>query len=543
MTALPVAPELIALTDATDPALCGGKATTLARLCGTDLSVPDGVVVPTTLSEGSFPDAAAAVLAWAAGRAPYGLIARSSAPHEDGTQASFAGLHVSVFTPADSAELLRALHRVRDSVRAPAAVAYARGRGVTHSASMAVLVQPAIRPYASGVLAADFTGRPRWRIEAVRGLAHPLVSGRQTGEIHTGGPRDDMVFTPCDQATIALPGSPEELRLPPGEWTVLHDADGTAHRIKVRLSSDGVLQVHPPAAWAGRRILAVQQVQDLLAAGAVAAETLGWKRVDIEWALSPDGLHLLQARPLTAPLPPPVPDPTPDTGKTEWRGIPAVSGVGAGPVLHLGAATAAALTPGDVAGAVLVCGTLSAEAVHMLHHPPSAIVSGAGGPLSHTAILAREFGIPCVTAVANAVTAIPSGTHVQVDGTVGTVVTVLTATVAQAVENVDLSDSAVLVTAPPAGSPTDGRAATLVLFDPNTTVADQTSSETTPVGLLQLTINPPFPRLPAEYCDVVIPGMGRLAWPRHAPPPLARVVVLNSDSTVLFSRDVNVADE
>ncbi|MEV7006656.1 PEP/pyruvate-binding domain-containing protein [Streptosporangium sp. NPDC051022] len=544
MTTLPAAPALIALADATDPALCGGKAAALARLRGAGLSVPDGVVIPASLSEDAFPDAATAILSWAAGRAPYGLIARSSASHEDGRQASFAGLHVSVFTPADSTPLLRALHRVRDSVHAPAAATYALGRGVAHSTSMAVLVQPAVRPYASGVLAADFTGRTRWRIEAVRGLAHPLVSGRQTGEIHTGGSHDDVVFIPCDQATVALPGSAEELRLPPGEWTVLRDADGTAHRVKVRLSDDGVLQLHPPAAWASRLILTAQQVKDLLTTGGISAEVLGWERIDIEWALTFDGLHLLQARPLTAPLPPPALGLIVDTGKNQWRGIPAVPGIGSGPALHLDVATVEALAPDDIAGAVIVCDALGSEAVPVLHHAPSAIVSGTGGPLSHTAILAREFGIPCVTAVANAVTAIPSGTHIQVDGTVGTVATVLTATAAQAVENVDLSGSAVLVAAPPVDPPTDGRAATLVLFDPATTdpsdLAVQRGAGAAPVGLLQLTADPPFPHLPKGYRDVVVPGMGRLAWPRREPQP-ARVVVLAPDGTVLFTRDTGLS--
>ncbi|MET9064437.1 PEP/pyruvate-binding domain-containing protein [Streptosporangium sandarakinum] len=341
MTSLP----LIALADATDPALCGGKAAALAQLMAVGLPVPDGVVVPATLPADHVPDVVAPIFAWAAARAPYGLVARSSAPHEDGADASFAGLYASVFTPAEPAALLRALQRVRASAAAVAAAAYASSRSTAHSTAMAILLQPAVRPYASGVLAAerDATG-VRWRVEAIRGLAEPLVSGRQTGEIHTGGSHDDRAVIPCDQATIAVPGSAEELCLPPGDWTVLHNASGTPLPAKVHLSEDGIVHLHQPAAWADQPVLTAGHVDALVAAGIAAADALGWDRIDVEWAFIPDGLQLLQARPLTAPLPPPIPA-SGVIGEGCWRGIPAVPGIGVGAALHLTADTAARSPP------------------------------------------------------------------------------------------------------------------------------------------------------------------------------------------------------
>ncbi len=49
-----------------------------------------------------------------------------------------------------------------------------------------------------------------------------------------------------------------------------------------------------------------------------------------------------------------------------------------------------------------------------------ALVTERGGPTSHTAIIARQLGIPCVVAVAGAAR-IPGGTPVLVDGTLGEV--------------------------------------------------------------------------------------------------------------------------
>jgi phosphotransferase system enzyme I (PtsI) len=51
-----------------------------------------------------------------------------------------------------------------------------------------------------------------------------------------------------------------------------------------------------------------------------------------------------------------------------------------------------------------------------------ALVTEKGGPTSHTAIIARQLGIPCVVAVAHAMR-LESGARVVVDGTVGTVET------------------------------------------------------------------------------------------------------------------------
>src|SRR6185312_12666843 len=49
-----------------------------------------------------------------------------------------------------------------------------------------------------------------------------------------------------------------------------------------------------------------------------------------------------------------------------------------------------------------------------------ALATTLGGPTSHTAIIARQLGIPCVVAV-DGLDAVPSGVVVMVDGTLGTV--------------------------------------------------------------------------------------------------------------------------
>ena len=46
----------------------------------------------------------------------------------------------------------------------------------------------------------------------------------------------------------------------------------------------------------------------------------------------------------------------------------------------------------------------------------AAVVTELGGPMSHAAVVAREFGIPCVVDVAAATRRLPSGALVEVDG-------------------------------------------------------------------------------------------------------------------------------
>ena len=51
----------------------------------------------------------------------------------------------------------------------------------------------------------------------------------------------------------------------------------------------------------------------------------------------------------------------------------------------------------------------------------AAVVTELGGPISHAAIVAREFGVPCVVNVRGAATRLPTGALIEVDGATGEV--------------------------------------------------------------------------------------------------------------------------
>jgi pyruvate,water dikinase len=48
------------------------------------------------------------------------------------------------------------------------------------------------------------------------------------------------------------------------------------------------------------------------------------------------------------------------------------------------------------------------------------LVIERGGMLSHGAVIAREFGLPCIVGVSHATERIPHGSMVTVDGNAGT---------------------------------------------------------------------------------------------------------------------------
>lgn len=51
----------------------------------------------------------------------------------------------------------------------------------------------------------------------------------------------------------------------------------------------------------------------------------------------------------------------------------------------------------------------------------SAVVTDVGGPLSHSSIVAREYGIPAVLGTGVATQRLSSGQRIAVDGDAGTV--------------------------------------------------------------------------------------------------------------------------
>ena len=100
-----------------------------------------------------------------------------------------------------------------------------------------------------------------------------------------------------------------------------------------------------------------------------------------------------------------------------------IVGQPAGPGLARGPARVI-LSPSDLfhfkTGEILVCDAVDPNMTFVVPLA-AAIVERRGGMLIHGSIIAREYGIPCVTGVPNAATLIHTGDTITVDGYLGIV--------------------------------------------------------------------------------------------------------------------------
>jgi len=238
------------------PSVFGGKACGLARLAAAGARVPPGFAVEASVSPPS---------AWAeadraelVGRAHALLAAgpvavRSSAPMEDSSQRSFAGLFETVLGVADAQGVLEAASRCIASGASGRVAAYA---GTDAPLPVGLVVQRQVNARAAGVcFTLDPTGKDRAvLLEAVAGTGDALVSGR------------------------AQPERWRVYRSGLGTWEPRRDAGS-------------------PAA-----VLTAAEASALAAEAAELALRLGGP-LDLEWALD-ESPWWLQARPITAAAPP-----------------------------------------------------------------------------------------------------------------------------------------------------------------------------------------------------------------------------------------------
>ena len=105
------------------------------------------------------------------------------------------------------------------------------------------------------------------------------------------------------------------------------------------------------------------------------------------------------------------------------RAVGDLRGIGASPGVVRGVARRVRTIEealGVERGSVLVCPFTDPGWTPVLERV-AAVVTETGGLLSHAAVICREYGIPAVLGVADAVERIPDGVEVTVDGSAGTV--------------------------------------------------------------------------------------------------------------------------
>lgn len=225
---------------------------------------------------------------------PCGLAVRSSAVCEDSEHASFAGVFesfVGVLTPDEVIEKVVACWH---AVWAPRALRYMDRMELEPVADgMAVIVQEVVPAVSSGVITtADPESGDPWRfvLDAVRGLPIDLLSGSGVGDSFRVDWESGAVL---EREIVAKPSV-------------------------IQATPEGVVDVAVEAPASAEPAVSDEEISEVARIARELDERFD-TRLDIEWAITPEGVWVLQARPLTA-LPAFFPvELTPEQERRSWK--------------------------------------------------------------------------------------------------------------------------------------------------------------------------------------------------------------------------------
>jgi pyruvate,water dikinase len=336
------------------------------------------------------------------------LAVRSSATAEDLPEASFAGAAETFLNVRGREALLRAVHRCFASLFTDRAISYRARLGYDQlSVAISVGVQPMVRSdkASSGViftLDTESGFRDVVMVSSSYGLGEYVVQGEVT-------PDEWLVFKPTlktgHHPIIGRKLGTKEVRLiyGEGERATLSESTPLNERTKFSLTDHEVIKL---AGWA------------CLIEEHYSRQAGHPQPMDIEWAK--DGvtgdLFIVQARPETVHS-----AKTRDVAAETYR----LTGQH-GPSLVTGQAVGEKIGAGHVrvvretaelnrveTGDVLVASHTDPDWEPVMRRV-AAIVTDTGGRTAHAAIIAREFGIPCIVGTGNATEALKDVQEVTV---------------------------------------------------------------------------------------------------------------------------------
>ncbi|MCL2331306.1 MAG: PEP-utilizing enzyme [Proteobacteria bacterium] len=246
----------------------GGKGASLVKIIQAGFNVPNGFIIPATITDLNDADI---LLAFDQLDVKY-VAVRSSAVAEDGTKDAWAG-QLETYLNTTRENLLFNIQKCRESANSARAVAYCNRKGIEKT-SVAVIVQTMVESEISGVAFSKnpIGGSESIVIEAGLGLGEATVSGKITP--------DNYCITKKSFAIKSKRISEQNLKLTRDGWIK------TSYSAQ-KLSDEQILEL-------ARQVLLLE-------------EFFGFP-VDIEWAFANGKLYILQSRPITSTVTEYTPD-------------------------------------------------------------------------------------------------------------------------------------------------------------------------------------------------------------------------------------------
>ncbi|MCK5044765.1 phosphoenolpyruvate synthase [Candidatus Parcubacteria bacterium] len=328
---------------------------------------------------------------------------RSSATAEDLPDASFAGQHETYLNVFGEKNLLQTVKKCIASLFTDRAISYREGKGFKHmEVALSVGVQKMIRSdlSSSGImftLDTETGFREAVLINSIWGIGEMIVQGRIT-------PDEFFVFKPT---------------LKQGYKSIFLKNLGRKNKKYIYDKNSGIKEVAVKPKDQLRFSLEDKDILTLAKWGCQIEKHYG-RPQDIEWAK--DGqtgqLFIVQARPETIHA---LNIKSYEEYKIKTKNKPILTGIAIGEKIGQGkvrvipdVAKIADFKPGEI----LVTKITDPDWVPIMRQA-AAIITNEGGKTCHSAIVARELGIPCIVGTKNATSILKTGQIVTADCTQG----------------------------------------------------------------------------------------------------------------------------
>jgi len=267
--------KVVPLEKASDVAIFGSKAVGLGDAIRDGLPVPPGIALSGPVVEAVAGEDEKAIAKVAKMVAPLRtpLAVRSSAVDEDGSDASFAGQHLTLLNVPSGDDVPSALREIWWSANSDSAITYRQRVGLFTRPSVGVVIQTLLDPDVAGVMFTQnpVTGADERVIEASWGLGEAVVAGLVIPD------------------TFRVDRSGEVLERTAGRKQVAIRSVATGGTVEEKIAADRAEQL----------CLDDRQLEQLAQLALRCEQVYGMAR-DIEWAFADGTLYLLQCRAVTA---------------------------------------------------------------------------------------------------------------------------------------------------------------------------------------------------------------------------------------------------